>query len=58
MGKTKQLLKKAESQLTKLIITLDSDLRNENLYITREFNDDINRLYDLLKKINKVKEDE
>lgn len=58
MRKTKQLLKKAESQLTKLIITLDSDLRNENLYITREFNDDINRLYDLLKKINKVKEDE
>lgn len=58
MGKTKQLLTKAESQLTKLIITLDSDLRNENLYIAREFNDDINRLYDLLKKINKIKEDE
>ena len=58
MEKTKQLLKKAESQLTKLIITLDSDLRNENLYIAREFNDDINRLYDLLKKINKIKEDE
>lgn len=58
MGKTKQLLKKAESQLTKLIITLDGDLRNENLYIAREFNDDINRLYDLLKKINKIKEDE
>lgn len=58
MEKTKQLLKKAESQLTKLIITLDSDLRNENLYITREFNDDIDRLYDLLKKINKIKEDE
>lgn len=58
MRKTKQLLTKAESQLTKLIITLDSDLRNENLYIAREFNDDINRLYDLLKKINKIKEDE
>ena len=58
MKKTKQLLTKAESQLTKLIITLDSDLRNENLYITREFNDDIDRLYDLLKKINKIKEDE
>lgn len=57
MRKTKQLLTKAESQLTKLIITLDSDLRNENLYITREFNEDINKLYDLLKKINKVKED-
>lgn len=58
MEKTKQLLKKAESQLTKLIITLDGDLRNENLYIAREFNEDIDRLYDLLKKINKIKEDE
>lgn len=57
MGKTKQILTKAENQLTKFIITLDSDLRNENLYIACEFNEDIDKLYDLLRKINKAKED-
>lgn len=56
MAKTKQILNKAETELTKVIIFLESDLKEEDRDIACEFKEDVNTLYDLLRKISEIKE--
>lgn len=51
---TKKTLTQAHNELTKLINTLDNELRCNNLYIACQFNEDIDKLYELLQKINEL----
>ena len=51
---TKKILTQAHNELKKLINTLDNELRCNNLYIACQFNEDIDKLYELLQKINEL----